>query len=329
MMVKEKLSRMANRIRSFYHKEWTLKVIPYHCRSAITCHWKGKYFFAAFLIALCLFAGANYLLSAKVRQAKARAEKLESYVRLLEEKVAKKEQEKKEMVFLAHKKYQVLKKKLDTKEMEINEIWRVMGKSPKSQNSFSRKRKSLAASRGVAASLNPHKVRKNYYQISNTLVRQEDELKSLKDAAKIYRRQKEIEAERLRLCATPSGYPCGGYISSGYGYRGWEFHRGIDIADYYGSPIYASAAGTVVSAGYDGGYGYAIEIVHRNGVSTFYAHCSTILVNYGQRVKKGEMIARMGSSGYSTGPHLHYEVRKCGQAVNPNPYLSSSALADR
>ena len=317
--MKEKIACWLKQFKIFCRKEWTFKVIPHHSKTSHTLFLRGQHLLLVVLCLLLAFTGVNYLVSLRVK-------KLEGYVKTLETKVAKKEQEKKEMTFLAEKKYQVLHKKLEVKSKEIKEIWRVVGKSPTSQNTLVRHRKSLLGSRGLAQ---PLMVRKSYYQVSQVLDLQEKELRELKAAAKGYRQKKEREALLERLCATPSDYPCAGYISSGYGYRGYEFHRGIDIATDYGTPIYASAAGTVVASGYDGGYGYAVEISHRSGLTSFYAHCSSLLVGYGQRVTKGQLIARVGCTGYSTDPHLHYEIRQNGTALNPMNYLSSSALAGR
>jgi murein DD-endopeptidase MepM/ murein hydrolase activator NlpD len=103
------------------------------------------------------------------------------------------------------------------------------------------------------------------------------------------------------------------------GYR--RFHAGIDIAAPSGSTIVASGSGTVISAGYYGGYGNVVMIDHGNGVVTVYAHQSAIGASVGQRVSKGERIGAVGSTGLSTGPHLHFEVRINGNPVNPMSYL--------
>lgn len=126
---------------------------------------------------------------------------------------------------------------------------------------------------------------------------------------------------------TPNIWPVVGPISSYYGYRtspggiGSTFHEGVDIAGDYGTPISATAAGTVTQAGWVGGYGYLVEVKHADGIVTRYGHNSTVLVYEGQHVDQGSMIALMGSTGNSTGPHCHYEVRIHGEAVDPMYFL--------
>jgi murein DD-endopeptidase MepM/ murein hydrolase activator NlpD len=128
------------------------------------------------------------------------------------------------------------------------------------------------------------------------------------------------------LAAIPSINPAGGSgIASGFGWRldPWpEFHKGVDLDANYGDPVRAAAAGTVVAAGYDGGYGNKIDIDHGNGYHTWYCHLSRIDIHTGQYVMKAQHIALVGSTGESTGPHLHYQVMLDNQAVDPSPYLS-------
>lgn len=118
-------------------------------------------------------------------------------------------------------------------------------------------------------------------------------------------------------------WPTRGTLTSGYGPRWGRMHRGIDIAAPTGTPIHASAAGEVVSAGWNsGGYGNLVEIRHPDGSLTRYAHNSRVLVRKGDRVTQGQQIALMGSTGYSTGPHLHFELHPAGRgAVNPMAFL--------
>jgi murein DD-endopeptidase MepM/ murein hydrolase activator NlpD len=118
-------------------------------------------------------------------------------------------------------------------------------------------------------------------------------------------------------------WPAKGVLTSGYGRRWGRMHRGIDIAAPVGTPILAAAPGVVVTAGWNsGGYGNLVEIQHPDGSLTLYAHNSRILVRRGQDVQQGEQISEMGSTGYSTGPHLHFEVHPSGRgAVNPMAFL--------
>ena len=126
------------------------------------------------------------------------------------------------------------------------------------------------------------------------------------------------------------GWPLdGGEISSFYGYRvdpfgsgGGDFHPGLDIAQNYGEPVKAANTGTVEMAGWNGGYGRYIRIDHGNGLETAYGHMSALVVEPGQKVSKGQVIGFVGSSGASTGPHLHFEVLKSGNTDNPLSYVS-------
>jgi YD repeat-containing protein len=118
-------------------------------------------------------------------------------------------------------------------------------------------------------------------------------------------------------------WPARGVLTSGYGWRWGRMHRGIDIAAPIGTPAYASAAGVVVRAGWNsGGFGNLVEVRHPDGSLTRYAHLSRIHVTAGQEVSQGEHIADIGSTGRSTGPHLHFEVHLPNQgSVNPIAYL--------
>ena len=122
---------------------------------------------------------------------------------------------------------------------------------------------------------------------------------------------------------TPSIWPAAGYVSSPYGLRfnGTEFHQGIDIAADMGTPIVATADGVVTAAGWNGGYGNMVDVDHGGGIVTRYGHASAVAVTVGQQVRRGEVIAYVGSTGRSTGPHVHYEVRVNGAPVNPAGYL--------
>ena len=122
-------------------------------------------------------------------------------------------------------------------------------------------------------------------------------------------------------------WPCHGTITSEQGWRvhpifGYKkYHSGMDIGVAYGTPIKAAASGTVIMASWYGGYGYCVIIDHGNGLSTLYGHNSSLHVSYGQKVSRGQTIASAGSTGYSTGPHCHFEVRVNGSVTNPRNYL--------
>ena len=143
---------------------------------------------------------------------------------------------------------------------------------------------------------------------------------------------KKLRAEKDKISRIPTIQPTYGYITAGYGYRRHpftgrrEFHRGIDIANRVGTPVYSSADGVVKHIGYQRAYGKIIIVDHGYGYQTRYAHLHQILIRKGQKVKRHDMIAKMGSSGRSTGPHLHYEVLKGGKWVNPYLHFYSEDI---
>jgi len=146
--------------------------------------------------------------------------------------------------------------------------------------------------------------------------------------------EKEEELKRIlesyRYGIPPSGklvWPAAGPFISGFGYRihpilgTRRLHAGIDIGAPYGTAVKAAAGGEVIQAGYFGGYGYSIMIYHGGGYATWYAHLSSINVSIGQMVERSSVIGRVGSTGWSTGPHLHFEIRINGVPQNPMGYL--------
>jgi murein DD-endopeptidase MepM/ murein hydrolase activator NlpD len=143
----------------------------------------------------------------------------------------------------------------------------------------------------------------------------------------LIRLKEEIEEFQKKQAATPSIWPAQGRVTSGFGLRTSpitrrkEFHYGIDIAAPRGTLIVASADGIVVEASYRRGYGNTIVINHGYGIRTMYAHLSSFSVSAGDEVLKGQKIGSMGSSGVSTGSHLHYEVQRNGVSANPREFL--------
>jgi murein DD-endopeptidase MepM/ murein hydrolase activator NlpD len=136
-----------------------------------------------------------------------------------------------------------------------------------------------------------------------------------------------LAEQRDKFLATPQGWPAEGRISSGFGMRehprfgGRRFHTGTDISLSRGTPLHATADGIVSFADRSAGNGNIVVLEHGSGYSTVYAHNTRNLVHPGQKVKRGDVIAYSGSTGVSTGPHVHYEVWKEGKSVNPEPFL--------
>ena len=132
-------------------------------------------------------------------------------------------------------------------------------------------------------------------------------------------------AQSTSSTASPSAFgliwPVNGSVTSGFGLRWGRMHTGIDIAVPTGTPVHAAAAGTVVYAGWMSGYGFLVAIDHGGGLATAYAHNSSLLVTVGEQVAQGEVVSLSGSTGHSTGPHVHFEVRVNGIPVDPLQYL--------
>jgi murein DD-endopeptidase MepM/ murein hydrolase activator NlpD len=147
----------------------------------------------------------------------------------------------------------------------------------------------------------------------------------------LFQSWKRLDQLQASIVAIPSARPVSVVaFTSRFGVRtdpfrgGAAMHSGVDIPGTYASPIYATADGVVGRTGWVGGYGNLVELEHGKGIQTRYGHLSSIMVAPGKKVKRGDLIALMGSTGRSTGNHLHYEVRIDGRAVNPMPFLQTS-----
>jgi len=145
---------------------------------------------------------------------------------------------------------------------------------------------------------------------------------------------KNIALKRSLYRATPMGWPAQGHRTSAFGYRFSpfgdsddsdvkEFHPGQDIANEAGTPIHATADGVVVRSGFTKGYGLSVMVRHEWGYATLFGHASKLVVKPGQTVTRGQVLALMGSTGRSTGPHVHYEVWRNGKRVNPVPFMTA------
>ncbi|HHW01379.1 MAG TPA: peptidoglycan DD-metalloendopeptidase family protein [Thermoanaerobacterales bacterium] len=218
------------------------------------------------------------------------------------------------------KKTQTLEEKMQSLEKLDNDLRNLLKNDPALKKNIDLKQESystnyMLASRG---DIDREKAMRDLQILESKLPQQEQSLKELKNAV-IQRNQ--------RLASTPSIWPVAGRITSDFGYRRSpfgsrrEFHDGLDIAAPYGTPIRAAADGMVVFTGYRQGYGNMVTISHGYGIETSYGHTSKILVKRGQKVKKGQVIAKVGNTGRSTGPHVHYMVSVNGGLKNPTNYL--------
>jgi murein DD-endopeptidase MepM/ murein hydrolase activator NlpD len=165
-----------------------------------------------------------------------------------------------------------------------------------------------------------------------TMSQKLDRLSKLKTAAvnqeELAQRLMEFfQDQKTLLVSTPSIWPVKGWVTSGFGSRKSPFtgqavmHEGLDIATKTGTPIMAPADGVVAFSGIKGSFGRVLVIDHGYGYTTFYGHCSALDKKVGDKVKRGDIIAYVGSSGQTTGPHLHYEVRANGVCTNPTKYI--------
>ncbi|MGM0602888.1 MAG: M23 family metallopeptidase [Bacillota bacterium] len=175
-----------------------------------------------------------------------------------------------------------------------------------------------------------------YYKGTEELINDmQHEIARLKDDISVVEKNERIiknKAVKVRkeMRTKPSIWPlaASGRISAEFGWRyhpilkRQEFHDGLDIAVNYNTPVISAAEGKVIFAGWSSGYGRLVKVKHSNQYTTYYAHLNKIAVSVGEKVKKGQLIAYSGNSGRSTGPHLHYEIRKNGVPENPRKYVN-------
>ena len=170
----------------------------------------------------------------------------------------------------------------------------------------------------LASSDNPRALSSRLEKLSSDASRQEQSLQEL---------QAYFQDQKLLLASVPSIWPVRGFVTSDFGNRLDPYtadrvmHSGLDIANDFGKEVISPADGTVVFAGLEGGYGNVLVIDHGYGVKTRYGHLSRIAVKPGEHVKRGQLVAGIGNTGRSTGPHLHYEVRVNGVAQNPRKFI--------
>ena len=258
----------------------------------------------------------------------ARISELELKKDQLEVSLQHKEKEREHMVSLADARSEELWSELEDRDREISRLWKIVGEqrsSTKTSAHTPRRRALLGSRSGRGRSALAVKV--GYNSLTNVIEDSEREIAALSKAATDYREKKIADYKAELESRTPSIWPCEGDLTSGFGNRihpvyGYgKFHAGCDFTTPHGTPIQATAAGTVCHSGWMGGYGKVIEIDHGNGLKTLYAHCSELLVAKGSKVQKGQRVAKVGTTGLSSGPHCHYEVSVNKKQVDPKPYL--------
>ena len=189
------------------------------------------------------------------------------------------------------------------------------------ERSLAQLREATAAKRKLQAALD---VRiKEFQEEADGMAKEEAALTSLiRSREQVTRVSRGVEdVVSGRISGSGLMWPVGGPVTSGYGMRWGRMHQGIDISAGTGTPIRAAKAGTVIMSGWFGGYGNAVIIDHGGSFSTLYGHMSRIAAGDGAQLSRGQVIGYVGSTGHSTGPHLHFEVRVGGSAVNPRSYL--------
>ena len=251
--------------------------------------------------ALRLTASERELIEAQASQTAREAQHLALEYRLIQDR--------------NHRIFSQLEQAVQTSMMPLEQAFRAAGINPQDVL-----RQVRAGYQQQAAALQPIAV-----STMGTLELDED----TRRANRILAALQEIDLYRIAVQRTPFAMPVRGGVTqtSGFGYRrdprggGTRMHSGVDWAGPSGTPIYATAAGTVTQAGRDGAYGNLVIIRHDFGVETYYAHLSSIAVREGQRVSRGDRIGGMGTTGRSTGVHLHYEIRVGGRPINPLTYI--------
>jgi murein DD-endopeptidase MepM/ murein hydrolase activator NlpD len=214
--------------------------------------------------------------------------------------------------------YQSMKNKLNYYSKQFSEMKVTMWSLKKAEKEF-RRLFSLDSKEKVLENIdNPGSGSIDMENLKKEIAKSMEKISEIKNYLRL---QKDI------YLATPSGLPVRGAITSNYGKRGnprsgvEEFHSGIDISKSPGTPVSATADGIVSFSGWNGGSGNLVVLEHGFGYSTFYAHNKINIVKVGQKVRRGDVIGYIGSTGNTTGPHVHYEIWKDGSSVNPKKYI--------
>lgn len=298
-------------------REYTIKIIPHQEESVYSVRLSRKVFkygLASFAAGAALFVGAFGYAAYSAFSAASDAQAIDD---LRQVNTMQQEQ-------LAHlaKKANALQDEMDQLHQVEQELQQLSGTAPAVEEPEAAAHDNHDGQGGPWAEPDVQNVNRALDSIRQRMERSRRNLEDIRAAVE-EQQQFAIYQDQING-AIPSIWPASGEVSSPFGLRwgGSDFHPGIDIANDYGTPILAAADGVVVTAGWNsGGYGNMVDIDHGNSLMTRYGHAEEVVVSAGQTVRKGQIIAFMGSTGFSTGPHVHYEVHRNGEVVNPISYL--------
>ena len=306
----------------FLKKKFTLKLIPHKTNKQFVLKFTSINIFLGLLLFFFIFLSVFFVANRELYKSMEKINKLKSFNKYQNEKIKKLKDENSKIIQILDNKTKDLSDKVEKIQKENSKIKKIVGVNITAP--MTRPKNNLLSSRGRDRTY----FEKKLENLKEKILKTDQETRSLKNKAITYRTKKEREKIAIALSRIPSRWPANGEISSEFGlimhpiYGGYHFHTGLDIIAPYGSQIYATAAGTVVQAGYMGGYGYSVTIDHNNGWKTLYAHCSELKVSERQTLKKGQLIALIGTSGSATGPHVHYEVFKNDERIDPATCLN-------
>jgi len=298
------------------NSEYTVMIVPHHGKTVLSVKLPFKvikYSLAGLCLCLAVIFGAFWNYWSEAKLAHADQVELERYRMTHNEQVKQIEQLTKATASL-----QEDMTRLNQLDAELRRMVNTEENTAVSRSGQGRPNTVYNGKGGPVVSPNVNELTSLVQEMQASVKVREESLTALKEA---------LTEKKQLLAATPSIWPTQGEVTSKFGWRsspwGWgsEWHPGIDIANDTGTPIHATADGRVIHSGWYGGYGLMVQIDHGYGIETLYGHNSRIAVQVGQTVKKGDVIAYMGSTGISTGSHCHYEVRVNGSAVNPANFL--------
>jgi murein DD-endopeptidase MepM/ murein hydrolase activator NlpD len=307
--------------KSFLTKSWVIRLVSHDAKHTRLLKLKPMHFILAFAFLASCIIGVVRHNAVKVKEKEQQLVALKDSTVKQEMIIDRLKVEKKQISTLLEKQNGEIATKLEKIEKKNNEVRKIVGLK---SEPLPRKRSLRGARSG---SVNLLRLRTDFRVLTHEVNATTVEVDELETKAIAYKKEQERERLARMLESVPSMWPAAGPVISGFGMRmhpvfGYErFHSGVDIGAGYGSPIYSTAYGKISYSGYYAGYGNTVMVDHGNGMQTLYGHCSSLVVKEGETVRKGQLIAKIGSTGISTGPHLHYEVQLAGTPTDPEPYL--------